>query len=331
MSIHENNELTITFDNDLWKTDFSEIITSVLDDGKPFISSDVWTYDGKNVFRSGSIGHNGTSKTTINFVLNEDGEITFNYKTSCELSRDWLTIIIDDVQVVRKSGNADFTEYSQSLTAGEHTLILRYSKDSSGSSGSDCGAIGYIKFTGVVSPMIRRYFVLVDDVVYSWDGLGLVATDLNYSTLVADDFLNYGFEQIPSGINEILKSYTTFKILYWQEDEERAVPNLIANITGYPTELQTMIFDVDFVKPVEQVVAVFDGSPSMSFSTDGENWFGYVDGNWVESEMYVSNSHLLTETVMSQFTGLVKVKISLPLESELTSLQFIFKEVEKNA
>ena len=142
-AVLNGNILTVTFENDNWKTEQENIITSVVDSSSGFYSADVWTYDGKNVLRSGAIGNNGTSQTVITFILSENGSVEFNYRVSSENNYDWFYILIDGTQVIKKSGTSvsEFTVYSQELSAGEHSITLKYTKDSSSSSGSGSDSI----------------------------------------------------------------------------------------------------------------------------------------------------------------------------------------------
>lgn len=333
-AVFNGNVLTVTFEDDNWKTEQPEIITSVVDSSSGFYSANVWTYEEKNVLRSGAIGNNGTSQTVITFILSENGSVEFNYKVSSENNYDWFYILIDGMQVIKKSGTSvsEFTVYSQELSAGEHSITLKYTKDSSSSSGLDCGAIGYLKLTGVQEPLFKKYLIAEGETVYSFNGTELSTTELSYSELTGDNFLNFGFDEITTELCEILKSKTTFKILHWQEDIDRTVPLYRGIVTGTPTENQTLIFDVDLtqaVSTIKSVESVFNGSPLLAFSIDeGVTWRGYTE-SWVDGDMYLSNCHLLTETVMSELIGEntnFKVRITLTEESEFTSLKFVYEE-----
>lgn len=333
-TVIDGNVLTVTFEDDNWKTEQPNIITSVVDNSYGFYSANTFTYNGKNVLRSGAIGNNSTSQTVINFTLIEDGSIEFNYKVSCENRYDWLYILIDGAEIIKKSGTyiSDFTVYTQNLSAGQHSITLKYTKDGSGDSGSDCGAIGYLKLKGAVKTVFKKHLIAEGETVYSWNGTELTETSLNYSSLIADDFVNSGFDEITTELCDILKSHVTFKILYWQEDIETAVPLYTAKITGTPEVDQTLIFDVDMsdvTTGIENIQAVFGGSPFMAFSVDnGVTWWGYAE-SWTESDMYVSNCHLLTENVMTEFLGenkQFKVRITLTAESEFTSLKIVYRE-----
>lgn len=179
---------------------------------------------------------------------------------------------------------------------------------------------------------MTKYLIAEGETVYSWNGTELTETSLSYSSLLADDFENSGFDEITSELCEILKSHVTFKILHWQDDIETAVPLYTAKISGTPEVDPTLIFDVDMsdvATGIESIQAVFDGSPLMAFSVDnGETWWGY-DESWAESDMYVSNCHLLTESIMTEFLGenkQFKIRITLTPESEFTSLKIVYRE-----
>lgn len=184
-------------------------------------------------------------------------------------------------------------------------------------------------------PFETKYLIAEGETVYSFNSTELTSTELSYSTLTGDDFSSFGFDEITTELCEILKSHTTFKILYWQEDIETAVPLFTATVTGVPTENQTLIFDVDLtqaVSTIKSVESVFNGSPLLAFSIDeGVSWSGYDEINgWADGDMYLSNVHLLTETVMSELIGEntnFKVRITLTEDSEFTSLKFVYEEV----
>ena len=182
--------------------------------------------------------------------------------------------------------------------------------------------------------VVCKYLITLDgaDTVYTFNGSELVNTALTYAGLTADNFANFGFDEVTTGLCEILKSHETFKILYWQDDIEQAVPMLKAIITGKPIDAPTLIFDVDMtsaVSTIKSISAVYDGSPLIAFSVDeGVSWKGYID-SWVEGDMYVANLHLLTETVMTELLGEsknFKRRRSRNADSVLTSLKIVYEE-----
>ena len=173
--IREDNTMRITFEEDTWKQG-EEGILSVTDGTTPFYSADTWKEDGKNTLRSGQITDSGISETTLTVTLSEEGSMTLSYIVSSEQNYDWLHVLVDGTEVLKKSGTgvSTFTEFSYALAAGAHTIVLRYTKDGSQSRGNDACGIGYLLFTGVEPPYAKKYlmtdfngkiYTLVDGVV----------------------------------------------------------------------------------------------------------------------------------------------------------------------
>ena len=64
--------------------------------------------------------------------------VSFSYRTSTESGYDYLNVLVDGVaQGSGWSGTTSWTSTSVPISAGTHTVMFRYSKDSSVSSGSD--------------------------------------------------------------------------------------------------------------------------------------------------------------------------------------------------
>ena len=77
------------------------------------------------------------------------GDMTFNYKVSSEGSFDYLNFYVDGNLVDRWSGSVTATQFSYTVTAGEHQFTWEYDKDGSVSSGDDVAWIDDIVFPGV--------------------------------------------------------------------------------------------------------------------------------------------------------------------------------------
>lgn len=69
--------------------------------------------------------------------------MTFYWKVSSENSCDWLEFYINGVRQDRIAGTVGWQQKSYSVSAGS-TLKWQYIKDSSVSSGSDCGWVDYV-------------------------------------------------------------------------------------------------------------------------------------------------------------------------------------------
>ena len=92
------------------------------------------------------------SSTTIKAVFNglTAGQVlSFDWMVSSENNYDWLSFYANENRVDRISGTANWTTKTYTVPAnGDYTFRWVYSKDSSASSGSDCGSIDNISITG---------------------------------------------------------------------------------------------------------------------------------------------------------------------------------------
>jgi RHS repeat-associated protein len=98
---------------------------------------------GGDAAQSGAISNNGQSwmQTTVS----GPGIIRFYWKVSSQLG-DYVEFFIDSVRQARISGTTDWQGQSYTITgSGTHTLKWRYTKNSSGSGGSDCAWVDYVQ------------------------------------------------------------------------------------------------------------------------------------------------------------------------------------------
>ena len=98
----------------------------------PTISLESWT--------SPRIDHSQSTEKSYTFESVSGMYLSFTYAVSSEGGCDYLSIYLDGEEIVEVSGEYGNT-YSQALSAGLHTLLVRYSKDGSVNSGSDNGTI----------------------------------------------------------------------------------------------------------------------------------------------------------------------------------------------
>jgi hypothetical protein len=73
--------------------------------------------------------------------------VKFYWKVSSEANYDYLRFFIDGVQKNQISGTVDWTQVSNTITAGTHTLKWTYLKDVSVNTGSDCGWVDKLEIT----------------------------------------------------------------------------------------------------------------------------------------------------------------------------------------
>jgi len=109
-----------------------------------------WSKDSSYSYYGGSSACSGSptenKKTSMEVVVNGAGPMSFYWKVSSEPGGDYLEFYIDGVLKDSISGNVDWQQKSYTLTGtGSHSLVWIYSKDSSGSSGSDCGWVDYLR------------------------------------------------------------------------------------------------------------------------------------------------------------------------------------------
>ena len=100
------------------------------------------TYSAK----SGTISDNQQTDLILTAEILADGQVSFYKKVSSESGWDKLFFYIDNQEKGNWSGNEDWSQVSFPVTAGTHTFKWTYKKDTSVSSGSDCGWIDDIQF-----------------------------------------------------------------------------------------------------------------------------------------------------------------------------------------
>ena len=112
----------------------------------PWTVTDEEAHNGTHSARSGAIGDNEVSKLLVYVIIPDDGEISFWFKTSTEIRRDFLAFYIDNRMKDRWSGENDWTYTSYNFTAGNHVFLWLYDKDRINQSGADCVWIDDITF-----------------------------------------------------------------------------------------------------------------------------------------------------------------------------------------
>jgi hypothetical protein len=110
------------------------------DSNAPWIAASDSAYAGTFSFKSGTLSNNQQSEVSYASVFSA-GNVSFARKVSSELSHDFLEFLIDGVVIGSWSGEVPWSVVSFPITAGRHTVLWRYRKDSSGSAGSDAAWI----------------------------------------------------------------------------------------------------------------------------------------------------------------------------------------------
>lgn len=276
------NVLTFDFTDENWREAFPDRYT-VTDGGtKPWYTASTFTYDEKNTLRSGAISHSQTTSIQIDFTLVESGKIDLNYTVSSENNYDKLYVIVDGTTVLTKSGTVSFTDYSQELEAGAHTLVFQYAKDGSNSTGSDAGAIGKLIITGVQPPYDRKYLIRSGSTLYTVAEESL--SELEATDPTAETFRTYGVDDIPAG--SLLVGLSDPEILYWHDSTDD-LPTLSMAVTGTPPTPQIVTTneqDMSDSTILGIQSATVDASEDVLFaiSFDGSTtWKAYDGSQWV--------------------------------------------------
>lgn len=102
-----------------------------------WIISEVKPHSGKYCLKSANINAGKSSQVIYTFNTSQEGIIKFFYRISTLQDYDKLACYIDDVFIDAYSGEVEWTEYSQSIAAGLHTLKFIYRKYSSNSGSED--------------------------------------------------------------------------------------------------------------------------------------------------------------------------------------------------
>lgn len=263
-----------------WRTKHPDIYT--VTDSNGFYTASTFKYNDADTLRSYGISHKGTSKTDIAFTMLQDGVLSLNYTVSSETNNDWLYIDIDGTNVVKKSGTVRWTDYTKELTAGQHILSLKYTKNLTGTGGSDAGAIGYLTISGIMLPYDARYLIRSGTTLYTVvDGaLSALAT----TDIVAQTFLDYGVEDMPDGA--LLVGLSNPEILYWQDSEDD-LPTLTATVTATPLHQVIMSQEIDLmhssIKGIDSITVDCKGDVLFAVSFDNKaTWIKHNGTDWVD-------------------------------------------------
>lgn len=112
-----------------------------------------------NSWTSSNHENNSVSKKSWQLYCREGSTISFDYSVSSESNCDWLTISLNDNQLVRVSGQVSESFSYKVEKAGNYTLTAQYSKDGSQNSYDDCGIISNI----MVSPINDMVEAFLED------------------------------------------------------------------------------------------------------------------------------------------------------------------------
>lgn len=157
-----------------------------------------------NSWTSSNHENSSVSKKSWQLYCREGSTISFDYSVSSESNCDWLTISLNDNQLVRVSGQVSESFSYKVEKAGNYTLTAQYSKDGSQNSYDDCGIISNI----MVSPINNMVEAFLEDLT-PYPGMkqeletAKKAADANPNDSVAQVQLQNAY----LGINKALEVY----------------------------------------------------------------------------------------------------------------------------
>ena len=314
---------------DGWENQRPEVFT-VSQGSTPFYTASTFKYNNRNTWRSGNIGHGGSTESTITFQLQRDGAIEFVYKVSSENNYDWLRCYLDGTQVVSCSGTWNWTVYNKNLPAGQHTLRIVYSKDGSANGGSDAGAIGQIRLIGAMAPYDRKYLLQdKDNNIYTIIEHEL--TLLEAAEFSKTLFQEYGLDSISNP--SVLKELRDPKIVFWHDSTDE-LPKFKIDVTGVPPKPQVVISSTQDMSDstilgIEGVTATCSDDVLFAISFDDEaTWKAYDGERWITLDLNHTGMNKATMENIDleawreiQTSNYYKFRFILPsTESYLTSL-----------
>lgn len=113
-----------------------------------WVIDEQYPFEGSFCARSGAITHQQYTSMILDVDVLNTGDISFFRKVSCEdaanVNYDFLSFLVDDVELSRWDSLRDWEEVSFPVEAGYHRFEWRYTKDSTVSEGLDAAFIDYI-------------------------------------------------------------------------------------------------------------------------------------------------------------------------------------------
>ncbi len=199
----------------------------------------------------------GDSNTTLKFNLDYGGTIVFGYGVSSESRYDKLYITLNNpdgtsttvCDAISGESTGNFT--SGDLAAGQYTLNLRYTKDSSGNTGSDKGWISNFVVTSNTEDDAVQAVIdaidAIDDPVTLDSETGIVAARAAYDGLPA------ATKAKVTNYNDLVKAEAALAELKAPEADKEAIANAISAISSIGTPVT-----LDKADDVEAARATYD-------------------------------------------------------------------------
>ena len=113
---------------------------------------DAWTSTNKS--------DDSTSQTSYTLNVEAGNVLKFDWSVSSESNYDWLVITLDGTEIVKKSGTLSGSYEKTFDTAGSHTLVVKYTKDSEDKRNNDEGKIYNVTLNGFIGGEEVEYSVI---------------------------------------------------------------------------------------------------------------------------------------------------------------------------
>ena len=159
---------------------------------KPWITTNSSSADGYLAARSGMIGHNANSGLKIRAFYPEADSLRFWYNVSSEANYDYFQFNLNDVEIMKISGESGWQRKSIGMPAGLNKLEWVYRKDNSVSQGADCALIDLIDFSSTVPVKyitkdieLRRIITPVQKEIYGMEPVTVTVKNFGIDTLKA--------------------------------------------------------------------------------------------------------------------------------------------------
>jgi len=238
--------------------------------------TDVYYYGGDSA-KSGVITHSQSCSIETSVTVASTQAVKFYWKVSSEANYDYLRFFIDGVQKNQISGTVDWTQVSNNIAAGTHTLKWTYLKDVSVNTGSDCGWVDKLEITTPASDPIAEA-VDYPGLIFTLSGTG------SWYSQTTTTYYGGDAAQSPvithsqsSSMETSITGKTTVKF-YWKVSSEANYDYLRFYIDGV---LKTSISGT--VNWTQQTYTVTSGAHILkwTYSKDGSVSTG-SDAGWVD-------------------------------------------------
>lgn len=147
------------------------------------------------------------------------------------------------------------------------------------STGTPCVVDAVELFAEII---VRKYLIADDSKLYTIvDG---ALSELATTDIVAQTFLDYGVDKIPS--SALLIGMTNPKVMLWQEDASKKLPTLTATVTATPTHQIIMSQAIDLmhssIKGINSITVNCKGDVLFAVSFDNKaTWMKHNGTDWV--------------------------------------------------